>query len=292
VYQFPPGSFNTAETRALQQGIGSYFTINMTSNPTGMPILGNNMYHAIPPQRLSVAADTPARTINLSTFAVPVDIIFPMDAHVSPLGNTASLFRSGTGVQGWQDMMGEYSFAQNNIRAQASTPGTFSGVVRQAPVSTGGNSAVNTAMQGVASRLTITDMHSFDPNEVVSANAFNNIVNAVANRRTTVTLNANLSNADRNELSQARWLAPQNLTREAATDILVRMYERQTGQSLTPMSTLDTIPGGSGTSAEFQRSVRIAADLGFITGPFSPQANLTMGDLMHMLNILMVDAGW
>jgi len=292
VYVIPPGAFNTAETRALQPGVGSYFVITLASNPEGMPVLSANMSHAIPPQRLTVSARTPNRTVNMNTFARPIDIVFPMDNHVTPHGESASLFRSGAGVAGWQDMNGRYSFATNSVTSQTSTPGIFTGVVRQAPPSTGGNNAVNNAMTRVTSNINITDLFSFNPNQAVSATAFNNIINAVANRSTTVTMAGSLSAADSQALSRANLLASNNLTREAAVDIIVRLYERQTRQSLTPMSTLSSIPGGSGTGSAFQRNVRIASDLGMISGPFAPQGSLTMGELMVMLDILIQDAGW
>ncbi|MCL2215635.1 MAG: hypothetical protein FWB91_01315 [Defluviitaleaceae bacterium] len=303
VYRIPPGAFDTSETRSLQPGIGSYFHITMNTNPSGMPALAANTSHAIPPQRFGVQAQTPQRTVNLTTFAHPVDIILPMDNHITPIGGTAALFQSGAGVQGWQDMNGSFSFAENNLRAQVSRPGTFSGVNRHAPPTvdpgaggTGqGNVAAaptNPALARVTSRLTITDLHVFDAHQTVTTGMFNNIIHAVSHRNTTATMGGNLTSAQIQALQRSNLLAPGNLNRETAIDILVRLYGLQTNQRLTPMTPEASIPGITAASPEFRRNIRIAADIGFISGSLNPQGNLTMGDLMHMLDILMTDAGW
>ncbi|MCL2215726.1 MAG: hypothetical protein FWB91_01770, partial [Defluviitaleaceae bacterium] len=206
-------------------------------------------------------------------------------------------------VQGWQDMNGSFSFAENNLRAQVSRPGTFSGVNRHAPPTvdpgaggTGqGNVAAaptNPALARVTSRLTITDLHVFDAHQTVTTGMFNNIIHAVSHRNTTATMGGNLTSAQIQALQRSNLLAPGNLNRETAIDILVRLYGLQTNQRLTPMTPEASIPGITAASPEFRRNIRIAADIGFISGSLNPQGNLTMGDLMHMLDILMTDAGW
>ncbi|MCL2840518.1 MAG: hypothetical protein FWE05_07055 [Defluviitaleaceae bacterium] len=297
IYRILPGAFDTAEMRNLQMGTGSYVHMTMTSNPTDMPTLGTNLAHAMPPQRLAVRAQTPQRNVTMTTFARPIEIILPMDNHVSPAGTTAALFHSGAGVQGWQDMNGHFSFANNQLTATVSSPGTFSGVTRHAPPTqgTGGTTTApvaNPALTGVTSRLNITDLHTFNPNQGVSANAFNNIIHAVAHRQTTATMGGTLTPAQTQALQRSNLLAPNVLIRETAIDILVRLYGLQTGQVLTPMTAETSIPGIGNASQELRRNIRIGADIGFISGPLDPQGNLTMGDLMHMLNILMIDAGW
>jgi peptidoglycan hydrolase-like protein with peptidoglycan-binding domain len=293
IYRIPPGTFDTAEFRGVQPGVGTYVHITLNSNPSGMPGIMANASYAIPPQRLSVTAHTPSRSLSLSSFARPMDIILPMDSHVSPLGANTALFQAGTGIQGWQDMQGNFSFAANSLHAQTSQPGTFTGITRVAPQTTGPvTPAVDTAMQRVTSRITITDLHTFNAGQEVAANAFNNIVNAVVHGNTTVTMGAGIPQAESQALSRRGFLVGDGFTREEAINILVQVYALRTGQLLTPMSPADSIPGLANANPDFHRNLRIAADIGFITGPLIPQGSLTMGELMNMLDILLMDAGW
>jgi hypothetical protein len=290
-YSIPPGAFNTPAVRNLQQSPHGYFRINMNTNPQNLPDLLTNTSYATAPQRLSVTAHTPDRRITMETFARPLDIILPMEDHITPVGANTGLFQSGANIRGWQDMNGQFSFAANTLRAQTQRPATFAGISRNAPPASAEADANNVALQRVTSRLNITDMTTFNPNREVTANEFNNIVNALVNNRTTVTMGAQLSAANTRSLTNARLLAPQNLTREAAIDIMVRLYENRTRQVLTPMTPAASIPGLQNAAPATHRNMRVAADLGFITGPLEPHGRITMGELMDMVDIIIQDAG-
>jgi len=293
VYRIPPGTLDTAEFRSLQAGVGTYVHVTLNSNPAGLPGIMSNASYAIPPQRLSVSAHTPQRSLSLSTFARPIDIVLPMENHVSPLGANTALFQAGSGIQGWQDMQGNFSFAANSLHAQAHQPGIFTGITRQAPPTVGNvTPVVDTAMQRVTSRMTITNLHSFNSSQEVAANAFNNIVNAVLHRNTTVTMGAVLPQSDVQALTRRGFLMQDGFTREEAINILIQVYALQTGQLLNPMSPPESIPGLDNANPDFHRNLRIAADIGFITGPLIPHGSLTMGEMMNMLDIIFQDAGW
>jgi hypothetical protein len=290
-YSIPPGAFNTAAVRGLQQSPRGYFRIYMNMNPNNLPSLQTNTSYAIAPQRLSVTAHTQARRLTMETFNRPINIVLPMEGHVTPVGANVGLFRSGNNIRGWEDMNGQFSFAENSLTAQTSRPATFAGITRNAPPTATPTHPANESMQRVTSRFNITDMVTFDPSREVTANEFNNIVNALVAGSTTVTMGATLPAASVRSLTNARMLAPQDLTREAAIDIMVRVHSNRTRQILNPMTPAASIPGLQNATPAMQRNLRIAADLGFITGPLEPQSRLTMGELMNMADIIIQDAG-
>ncbi|MCL1878183.1 MAG: hypothetical protein FWF80_04950, partial [Defluviitaleaceae bacterium] len=130
----------------------------------------------------------------------------------------------------------------------------------------------------------------FNPADEVTQIQFNNLVNAVAQNQTTVTMNANLPASAAQSMTRARIFAQPDFTREVALDILVRLYETRTRQILTPMTAVDSIPGMQNADPSLHRNLRIAADLGFITGPVEPEGALTMGEMMNILDIIIQDA--
>lgn len=285
-----PGAFNTAQTRALQVGIGSYYRIALNMAESGFPPVATNTDFATFPTRLTVSVITPQRTVNLDTFARPIEIVLQVEQHIGPDGLRTGLFTVNPATASWKDTQGRFSFAENTISSAIQAPTTFAGIARNAPLIETQHPS-NAAMKRVTTRMTITDMTTFTPNREVTANKFNNIVNALAANRTTVTLGATLPATATRSLTNARLLAPQNLTREAAIDIMVRLYENRTRQVLMPMSAGASIPGLQNATPALHRNLRIAADIGFILGPLEPYGRLTMGELMGMVDIIIQDSG-
>jgi hypothetical protein len=287
----PPGAFDTAQARSLPVGIGTYYRISINATLAGMPPLQTNTEFATVPQRFSVSAATPNRTAPLTSFARPIGVVLPVAPHITPDGLRTGLFVADTGTASWRDTQGHFNFAQNTLSTSISNPTTFAGISRATPPMAAPNHPTNTAMERVSSRMTFTDMVSFNPNANVTANQFNNIVNALIHGNTSVSLSASLSPANTRSLSNARLLAPQNLTQEVALDIMVRLYENRTRQILTPMSPAASIPGLQNANPDLHNNLRKAADIGFVTGPIEPNAPLTMGALMNMVDIIILDAG-
>ncbi|MCL2356222.1 MAG: hypothetical protein FWC70_03535 [Defluviitaleaceae bacterium] len=286
----PPGAFNTAQTRGLQPGIGSYYTIGINSQMSGMPPLATNTEFSTIPQRFGVALETPQRSANLTSFARPVGVELPAADFITPDGLRTGLFVLDTNTASWRDTQGQFNFAAESLNSTIQAPTTFAGISRQAPPVAEPHNRANDAMNRVSSRLTITDMTQFDPAREITANEFNNLVSAVAQGNTTVTMNAAMTAANRQSMTNARLLAQPEFTRQNALDILVRLYENRTRQILTPMTPAESVPGMQGASPALTRNLRIAADLGFITGPLEPTGRVTMGEVMHMLDIIIQDA--
>ncbi|MCL1862691.1 MAG: hypothetical protein FWF78_03895, partial [Defluviitaleaceae bacterium] len=287
----PPGALDTAQMRNMQPGIGTYHHITINNVMTGTPPLSPNTSFATVPQRFSVRASTPSRTETLNTFAQPVQVILPVERFTTPEGLSTALFVNDTNAATWRDTQGALNFSTNALSSTINAPTTFAAVTRSTPQAAQPAHPTNQAMQRVSSRLTITDMQTFNPNQVVTANEFNNIVNALVNNRATVTLGANLSAGDTRSLTNARLIAPANFTRENAIDIMVRLYENRTRQILTPMTPAASVPGIQNTAPATHRNMRIAADIGFIVGPLEPQGSLTMGELINMVDIIIQDSG-
>jgi hypothetical protein len=284
IYSIPPGAFDTAAVRALQQGTQDFFRINMDINPPNLPQIQTNTSYATAPQRLHVTAHNAVRNIRMDTFARPLRIILPVtDTNVG-------LFHAGENINGWQDMNAQFSFVNNSLSAEIQRPAIFAAIERNTPpIQT--PSPSNEAMRRVTARLNFTDLTNFDAAREITANEFNNIVNAVVQNRSSVTMGANIPAANIQSLTRSRMLAPSDLTRETAIDILVRLYENRTRQVLTPMSPIASIPGAQNATQSLQRNLRIAADIGFITGPLEPRGRFTMGEMMHMLDIIYQDMG-
>ncbi|MCL2385974.1 MAG: hypothetical protein FWC89_00350 [Defluviitaleaceae bacterium] len=287
----PPGAFDTAQVRSLPAGVGTYYRIAINSTLAGMPPLQTNTEFATVPQRFSVTASTPNRSAPLTSFARPIGIVLPVEPHITPDGLRTGLFVNDTGTASWRDTQGHFNFSQNTLSATISNPTTFAGISRATPPMAAPNHPTNTAMERVSSRMTFTDMVAFNPNANVTANQFNNIVNALIHGNTSVSLSASLSPANARSLGNARLLAPQDLTQEVALDIMVRLYENRTRQILTPMSPAASIPGLQNANPNLHNNLRKAADIGFVTGPIEPNAPLTMGALMNMVDIIILDAG-
>ncbi|MCL2457151.1 MAG: hypothetical protein FWD19_06355, partial [Defluviitaleaceae bacterium] len=284
-YNIPHGAFSTAQTRALQPGIGTYYHITINSQQNGIPPLVTNTSFATLPQRLAVEVRTPLRAENLTAFAKPIEVVLPVENLIAPDGLRTGLFVADENSATWRDTQARFSFANNTLTHGFQTPTTFAGITRNAPQNS------NDAMARVSSRMTLTDLTNFNPNREVSAAEFNNIVNALVNNRTTATLGASLAADATRSLTNARLLAPPTLTREIAFDIMVRLYENRTKQILTPMTTASSVSGIQNAAAARHRNIRIAADIGMLTGPLEPHNALNMGDLMNMVDIIITDAG-
>ena len=292
-FSVPPGAFNTAQVRGLSMATRDYFQITVNYNPRHMPTIDVNTSFATIPAQLNVVASANGRRTNITAFDKPVGISLPTDG-VQNVG----LFRSGEGFVGWQDTRGEFSWTTMSLNTSTYTPMTFAGIARNAPPIVGPGAAtqapaVTQAMQRVLGRLTFTDLIQFDASRVVTVNEFNNVVNAIAHNRTSVTLGAQMSQADITALTRARFYTPAaGFNRAVATETLVRLYELRTRQVLTPITPIASVPGLANAPAALHHNLRKAADIGFITGPFFPNEQLTMGELMIMLDILIMDSGF
>jgi hypothetical protein len=282
--EIPPGAFNTAAVRSLGMGANSYVRIRLETNETaaGLPALQVNTRFAALPQRLTITAQTPARSINVTNTARALHITMNMPDVVEPGGIARmNMFYTIPGLGAWREA--------SQMSTQVLQPGTFALVNREAPSTlTPAFDPTREAMERVTARLTFTDLFTYSPSAPVTAQMFNNVMYAVANNRTTVALNTPTTQSQIQSLERARFLAPSNLNFEIAADILVRFYELRTRQIIVPMTTPQMIIGFANVTPALQTSILKAADIGFITGPLapSPQRALTMGDFMVMLDIV------
>ncbi|MCL2188507.1 MAG: fibronectin type III domain-containing protein [Defluviitaleaceae bacterium] len=282
--EIPPGAFETAAVRNLQMGLSSFMRIEMQTNAQGtrLPELPMNNVYVTLPQQLVVTAATPQRSVTLTEFAQPINIQLQLNDIVQPDGVVrASLFFTSPQQAQWQDAAG--------MRTQTRRPVTVAAVSREAPRNVAPADPSRAAMERVTARLTFTDLFEYNPRATVSAEAFNNVMLALANNRASVTLNAPISNADRQSLARARFEAPASVTWEQAVDILIRFYELRTRRVIQPMTTPQMVTGINNATPALQQSILKAADIGFISGTINPHGALTMGDLMVMLDIVIMD---
>ena len=294
-FRLPPGALNTAQVRALNQAHRDFFHIVVEYNPDLMPPLDVNTSFVTIPARFGVLAVGGGRTARLTAFNQPIGI--SVQTNGAP---NMGLFRSGEGFVGWQDTRGSINWTDMSLSTTTSAPMTFAGIARNAPpVAPPGlpcepsqDPEVNEAMERVIGRFNFLDLIEFDRLRVVTVHEFNNVVNALANGRTSVRLGVELTQGDRTALTRARLYSPSaGFNRATATDILVRLYELRTRQQIRPVTPLNSVPGLRNAPAALHNNLRKAADIGFITGPFFPNDPLTMGELMIMLDIIITDAG-
>ena len=278
----PPGAFSNAQNMT----IGSYYRISLSINPEGLPSIHTNTNFAASPSRLEVRANQNI----LQSFARPLTISFPLEGNMTPTGISADLMFSSPQTGGWQNMNSTINYHNETIDALTHNPGTIAPIIRTAPPIENNNN-ISSPIQTVTNRLTITDMLQFNPNAIVTTQQFNNFVHAIGTGQRNMTMNTNLSNAERQTLERARLFVNGNLTREVAMDTLVRLYELRTHQIIRPVTTVSQVPGMQNVTATLQNNLLKAADIGFITGPLIPQGQINMGELMHMLEIIIIDAG-
>ncbi|MCL1842749.1 MAG: hypothetical protein FWF79_02960, partial [Defluviitaleaceae bacterium] len=88
----PPGAFDTAQTRDALPGVGSYYTISLFATENMLPPLVTNTQFATVPMRMTVAVETPARTVNLTAFARPIGVTLPIEPQMAPEGLNTGLF--------------------------------------------------------------------------------------------------------------------------------------------------------------------------------------------------------
>lgn len=293
VLSFSPGSFNTAAVRALpEMGAGASVKLTAAANIANLPALTAGESYISAPQKISAQVVTPTRGVTVDTFAKPVAIKMAVNSRVVPMDKSMGLYLSTPDTGGWSLYNSQYSDASATLNASTYRVGTFAGIARNMPSSAYMNDATRDAMVRVTSKVNITDMNAYNPNSMVSAGQFNNIVAALANNRASVAMNTPLAAADSQSLARAGLLVTGNVTREAAIGSLVTLYELKAKQVVQPSATVDNtgLTDMAAAGEAYRRNLLKAEDIGFISGTANPKAMLTMGELMRMLDIIIQDA--
>jgi hypothetical protein len=275
-----PGALATAEVRALNPGVGASARITLGAASSAQSP-GTNKSFASTPRSLKAEVVTPTRTVNISQFAQPVALRLRLESRVVPMETNVGMYYSSSNTGGWQSVAATYSGADNALTHSAVRTGSYAAVSAAAPAQVFPYDATRDAYLSVSSRTNITDMRSYYPNERVTANAFNNLIAALALGRPQVAIYAPLSAGDEQTLRRARMYVS-NATREQALAAAVALYE------VKMKRTVQTYGGGppdiASVSAEYRAAVIKAYELGMFTGNARPGDTLTMGEMMTFLS--------
>ncbi len=290
----PPGAVANAEVKSMSDfGKGSTVKMNVKTTVNTTPAISPAQSYASTPQELSVLVSSPSRTVNVKNFNKDILVEMNLDNRYSVLDKNIGAYTADSNSAGWQPVSNKY----NNVAATMSfyTPkaGNYSAIAGDVPVSSVADVNRN-EMYNVTTRITISDMASYDSNKVITANQFNNIIAAVANNKTAVEMNAHLSNGDFQELGKSKLLVSgTNVTNEAGVSSLVRLYEIKTQSKIKdyPDITQSSLYDISSADPQYQESLLKADYLGFFTSASAnPKGGMTFGDFMYMLSIVLEDS--
>ena len=289
---FTPGSLETAEMLALQ-GVGPSTTTRLMVHSAfdQAPALSAGGSYASVPRRVTAEIETAARTIRFEDFAQPLQLAFTLDGLAMMMDQNIGLYTSTMWTPGWERLAATHNPVTGRLEFPAFQSGNFAAIAQAAPAQAMPDHPSRDAFLRVNARVSITDMPVFNPGEVVSGNAFNNMVAAVVFDRSSVALNGALTPADAQSLTRGRlYVSGATVSREAAMASLVTLYELGIGRSVQPMN-LAGPPDLAGANPANHLALLKAADLGFFTGAARPTDALTMGDFMVMLDIIIMDRG-
>jgi hypothetical protein len=119
---------------------------------------------------------------------------------------------------------------------------------------------------------------------------------AVATDRRDVSINAPLTNDERDRLSRAGMFVGtgNSVSREQAIDAIVKLYELKTRRRITGHQTVanSSLTDIRDVAAFYQTSVLKARHIGLIGGNrVDPREGITFGDVLGMFDLIILDAG-
>jgi hypothetical protein len=217
-----------------------------------------------------------------------VDRIAVMDRHVASFAHNENTW-------GWERMNSRFNEIEGVLNFTTNEAATFAAVWSWAPTPMIGNDEAHAATLFVNSQIRITDLERYNPNSVVMVNHIHNMILAVTRRDTSVALNGTISAADRQSLERAGlWLDAAGLlvTRQDVMSAFVRLYELRAGITIFTPPTQSALADTNLVTAANATAWRQAESLGFLgwTAVGRPNANLTIGELMQIMEIILRDS--
>jgi len=286
--RFTPGALNTAEMRAISDmGADTAARLSVFSDTAVQPSAATTF--ASTPRRISAELSTPTRRLNFENFAIPIQLSFSPAGQALFMEQHLGLYTNTIWTNGWERLPATHSPITGEMVFNANAAGSFAVLAREAAPTPQPLHPSHDAFLRVNSSIAMPDMFIFDPNENVGNTVFNNLVLAVANDRHQVNIRSPLSAADTQSLTRAGLLLTGNpVSRESAMAALVTLYERRTGRTVRPSAQLPIADLALVNPAN-QLAITKAAELGFFNVNARPNEVLTMGDLMMMLDVLVLD---
>jgi hypothetical protein len=303
----PPGFHRTSAFEGLRDvGVNSHLTIEMNT-VFKTPELARRASYVTEPQNMSIAFETPSRKINITSTATAFDMSLKLaDRYVTYDSNVdAYQIRESE----WQRVPNtSYDRASGSMNFQTRNVSAWSVQSIEPPTSTSRNDPdTDFALAGVSTLLNIQDVNFIFPASEVSANQLNKILAAVATDSKDVRINAPVTRDERERLQRAGMYADPTgsatasgglnegfVSREAAIDLIVKLYELKTKRRVTgfPTAANSGLRDLGSVNPAYLTNVLKARHLGFIEGNrVDPKDNITMASMLMMLDMVIIDAG-
>ncbi|MCL2618336.1 MAG: fibronectin type III domain-containing protein [Defluviitaleaceae bacterium] len=296
----PYGALQTAETRDLPDlGRSSTVTLTIESGPGNTPYLEHTQAYSATPQRILVRLDTPTRSVNITNFARAVPISLSLNDPGDRLLYNVNPFWSHPDIYGWQQLQSRFNEVASVFETSVYRVGTFAVLRTAAPLTERSAQGLpqipdyfTEALYIVNTAIIIRDMVLFDPDEYINANQFNNIVLAFMSNEPGVEMNRSMTRAQHQSLGRSGLLATGvRVQQDAAIATFARLYELRTRSAIRGFSAV-SVSDIDQARPQFREGILKAAHVGlFEGGVANPQEYLTFGKFIHMLAVLIEDAG-
>ena len=291
--RFQHNSLNTASLQNLSDfGLNSTVRITLEENRSKLPDLDIRDIYAVAPQTLSVEVSTPTRNVALRDFAQPIDVILNLESRNISSGRTTAPYVYDTSQANWKRVDSDHNYVRNTIDFQTYIMGGYGAISTQAQTFALG--ATSEALNNVNNVITIRDLNQFTEQHEITANQFNNIIAALFEGQTSISITEPISNSVFQNLGRAQILVSGSFVpREAGINALVRLYEQKQKSAVRSTLNLDTTgyPDIRDAAENFQTSLLKAEQIGFLENSnfAAPKRNLTFAEVIHMANIIIED---
>lgn len=300
-----PGILDTPQVDALSPyGEGSKLRITIEENPTDVPELLRNgneqiQYYESTPQKVSMLLITPARTAELTYVGTPMDVKLKLNTRYEVFDKNVGGYYTGANIGEWTNANAQYWKEDAAFKFSTKLMATYASIATNGPkVLVQDNTTVS--MLNVTSKLTITDLTTYNSNAPVTANNFNNVMYALMKGQKSVAMNGQLSAEQIGELSKAGLITvatgTSSVPREQAVQSIIRAYELKTGYKITGYPTLSTTMYSDIKDAGtmYQTAMLKGEFLGLYpvtTNLARPKANLNMGEMFQLADVVILDSG-
>ncbi|MCL2851751.1 MAG: fibronectin type III domain-containing protein [Defluviitaleaceae bacterium] len=296
----PYGALDVAEIAQLPDfGRTSTITFIIDSQPGDTPYLTHVQAYSTNPQSIAINVASPTRTLNITSFAREVGIELTLNDPAERLLNNVTPFWSHPDIHGWQPLRAGFNEVSGVFSTSVYRVGTFAIISTGAPLTSyeveglqPGPDNFSEALYIVNSAIIISDLIIFDPDELIEANQFNNIMLAFMTDSQTVAMNRSMPRSEHQSLGRAGLLATgAHVQNDAAISTFARLYELRTRSAIQGFSGAN-VADIDQARPQFREGILKAAHVELFEGNrANPRDYLTFGEFMHMLSILIVDAG-
>jgi len=201
-----------------------------------------------------------------------------------------------SGDVNWRRNGSSFNEFASTVHTSTTRPTTFAAIGTAIPQLYNANPQTRDAMYFVNTQINFTDMDWFAPDFAVDVWQLNRIIHAVARGVSQAPINMldNLTEQEMSSLANARMLVPGHYTvaREDAIAALVRLFEVRTGSRITgaPTQQTSSFPDIATASPHLRQALLNAEALGFLgftTNTANPHGEMTWGDTMLILEIIL-----